>query len=705
MRLVYFLMMSLVWSACDTEPKISADVAKSLVEKWSAQVEGELQKQAGGKVAAKEIEAVFVASADAEKTKGSEPPYALWIHDVYSEREFQPAFVERGKLSKQGVIAWDLLKNIENHALDPSGFHIAEITKSLEDIENLGAGSKEESLKPTSAEIEEVTKWVMTQSATSLPIDESGFPKLSEHLLASESGQRIQPAIEALQSLSEKIGKKSATLEANLAIDLAKFTYLSRFSKDRKIFLHPRQDDKYYSLGKVKKRPDDARGKLRGGFVWRKSRAIAEGKSDPKELRYEGARALLTDMVSNDKYEKAFQTLFFAHPQYTKLVNAFSKYKEIVNAGGWEKIEPVKGLAKGAKGPVVTALKTRLQVESFYPKGEIKNDTFDDVLVSAVKDYQETHQMKITGKAHKTFWKSLNIPAKRRHNQIAKNLKRMRETNIRHGDDPYYVYVNVPDFHAEVWDAQERKMRFRVVVGNNKLVFDEKTKKTERANRTPTPFAAMIDRVIYNPYWNVTERVRTGEIVKKVNKALKEEYEAEKAKALAEGKDPSTVPNPYLNKETGEIDATKTQRGNVPKWYAQHGYEVVGAGRGYEYVRQIPGGGNALGKVKVIFPNLYDVYLHDTPKKRLFKEPIRAFSHGCMRMHHPLDFAEFILRHDGQYDASDVPMILKKRKPTPIFLKKMVPVFVEYYTVRVDDKERVHFLADIYSYDKEKAAK
>jgi murein L,D-transpeptidase YcbB/YkuD len=97
---------------------------------------------------------------------------------------------------------------------------------------------------------------------------------------------------------------------------------------------------------------------------------------------------------------------------------------------------------------------------------------------------------------------------------------------------------------------------------------------------------------------------------------------------------------------------------------------------------------------------MHDVYLHDTPHKALFSRDIRAFSHGCMRMHEPLTFAEYLLEQDGKLDEYNVDRILSEGTYEPIFLDKQVPVHIDYVTVRVDENGRANFLADIYDYDK-----
>ena len=118
----------------------------------------------------------------------------------------------------------------------------------------------------------------------------------------------------------------------------------------------------------------------------------------------------------------------------------------------------------------------------------------------------------------------------------------------------------------------------------------------------------------------------------------------------------------------------------------------------------LQGEDNALGRVKIIFPNQKWVYLHDTPKKALFDHAIRAYSHGCMRMEKPLAMAQKILEVDGILNEYDIDKILEgdepdKKEQTPIFLQKPFPIHVDYFTVRVGEDGNPHFFADVYDYD------
>ena len=122
------------------------------------------------------------------------------------------------------------------------------------------------------------------------------------------------------------------------------------------------------------------------------------------------------------------------------------------------------------------------------------------------------------------------------------------------------------------------------------------------------------------------------------------------------------------------------------------------------YVRRVPGPGNALGKVKFLFDNRYHIYLHDTPMKGKFRHARRAFSHGCMRVHKPLDLAKILLTRDNSWGLVKTYKVLHHLDRTQFNLKTTVPLVVEYITARVDDDGRVHWLMDVYGHDKVRIA-
>lgn len=754
--------------ACEeeaTKTPITPEEATAFASEWAPGLETALLQRTEGASVGRELKAVVDTAAAKEEAKGQrdEPPYDIFVRDVYASLDYKPHAVVGGKLSPAGEAMWTNIQTVPEHALDVEPYHIDEITKGIADLEKqAGGGHSSDDLAATDADKQWVVTYLSAMNKEDIDLTaEDAHDKVTEAFLASDAAKRLESALDEHKKFGDKLAKATAKLEWMLSRDWVKF---SRDVGNRHVrfqFVHPRHDD-YYNDPEIRKqneRDHEAWAAYKAGVTWRKAVKVAHSARKPTEILHQRIRASLKDVLTAEKPAEVAAAVWPSQPQYKKLLTVYKQYKDIVDAGGWKKVKEQKRLKVGSRGATVKALKERLKIEGYF-NGKV-DSKFDKDLKEAIIGYQRTHQMEVTGTPHRTFWRSLNVDAQRRLDQIVLNIKRWRYTNSDHANEETYVYVNIPDFTAELWDKGKREMRFEVVVGNNDLVENDETGEKERANRTPFPISAFIDRAIYNPYWNVTPRVRTNEILPEVKEWVEASYlkkiEDQKKydvlrRALegntgtdsgstttttgttfastnmqntgsttpttATGAPPVEEPQgvtpqakavwaanpekyPYYNAETGEVDVSTTKPGNVPGWYAANNYEVMHAGKKWEYVRMTPGDHNALGFVKVIFPNYHDVYLHDTNAKPLFKRDIRAFSHGCMRMSKPLEFAEYLLRRDELYESKNIKKVLKEGTYMPVFLKRQVPVYVEYHTVRVDDEGRAHFLADIYDVDAE----
>lgn len=761
--------------ACETEEPHGPQKAATFVDEWAPTVEQNLTDRSEGASVQKELEGRLKSAADkqAGESRRQLPPYDVFINEAYAEVEYKPRLVQHGELTDRGKAVWSALQEVDVHALTPAEYELEEIEASIEKLETIKGDSESGELAPDPAELAWAKEHVGKQVPSEFALDEQSHALLTDTLL-EQKGERLQGVMDEYTELGKKLGAESAKLEQLLVRNFAHYSHRMKHYRVRDIFIHPREDDRYNDPELRSRRPDEAKGSYMGGVIWRRAAAIADQMSDPVEISHRDIRASIGELLTADKPQEVVTGLEPQQPQYQALIKEYRRYKKIADEGGWEEVPADRRMKKGSSSENVLALKKRLATEGYFD-GPMTEE-FGDALETAIATYQSTHQMEDSGKPHSVFWTSLNISARDRADQIALNIKRWRDSNVRHSDE-IYVFINVADFTAEVWEDQARAMRFEVVVGNNDTMVDEETGDKEKPNRTPVPLAAYIDRVIYNPYWNVTPRIRAEEILPEVKKEVEAEYKALLARYEAKKKglpmpklgedagdgsadkpnvegstgDPTgaasprsdtpgpantqpsstgegTLTNsaptdgipkmgldtnpsdvdplkqkidnfPYINEETGEIDVSTTDPEMIPAWYAANNYEVMYPGKSWEYVRMTPGEHNALGYVKVIFPNFYDVYLHDTNAKPLFKRHIRAFSHGCMRMSKPLEFAEYLLRREGKYDANNVDGVLKSGEYLPVFFDRQIPVYVEYYTVRVDSEGRANFLADIYDYD------
>ncbi|MCC6158799.1 MAG: L,D-transpeptidase family protein [Deltaproteobacteria bacterium] len=329
-------------------------------------------------------------------------------------------------------------------------------------------------------------------------------------------------------------------------------------------------------------------------------------------------------------------------PHYLRLRAELDRYRKLAakHADLPKLPAPASKVQKGSSGDLVKAVQERLEMTGFYT-GPITG-TFDDTTKEALVQYQATHQLPTDGVVGKGTIDAMNIPFSDRVKRIRLAMAKQRKSGSRWKN--YYVRVNVPEFAVEVVEDGKILRRHKVIVGNlNPL------------NHTPE-FEAEIQKVVYNPAWFMTPRI-------------------------------------FKNEE-------------LPKWVADEEYFTK---KGYKAhfnkdgmpvaAYQPPGPGNALGRVKILFPNKHDVYLHDTPTKPLFNQTIRTFSHGCIRLQNPLDMAAFLLTKDNHPAVAEIDKILAGHGTREINLQNKVPIFIEYSTVSTNEEGHAVFLADVYKRD------
>jgi len=397
--------------------------------------------------------------------------------------------------------------------------------------------------------------------------------------------------------------------------------------------------------------------------AWKKAYQVAKQRAN-QEAEIEAGTGkmyfmMLDEMLINkDLFIKNWK-LFASSPQsaleqiepaithYANLKKGLKKYREYAKkpfddyqfkAGYKTKIKQGK---KGADGELAVRIKKRLAAEGYWT--DDFQLTWGDALTIALTRYQENHQVVADGVYGRGTAESFNITLQQRINQIRLTMMRMRNSNGRWDD--YYVRINIPEMGLEVRENQKILKRHNLIVGNRLA-----------KNHTPT-FSDEIEKINFNPSWFVPQRI------------IKEEMQP------GFDKDPEN----YFKKKGYRFKAN--EEGKVLA------------------VTQPPGLGNALGRVKILFPNRYDVYLHDTPTKHLFKRTVRAYSHGCMRTHNAIDLAKFLLEKDGNPALEKVPNLLEKRIAEVIELKKKVPVHIEYVLASSNDSGEVIFFGDIYKQD------
>ena len=204
-----------------------------------------------------------------------------------------------------------------------------------------------------------------------------------------------------------------------------------------------------------------------------------------------------------------------------------------------------------------------------------------------------------------------------------------------------FILVNIPQYRLTVYENGKPSFGMNIVVGTSQ-------------NKTVI-FTGNIKYVVFSPYWNVPPGILKNEVL------------------------------PAIKRN--------------PSYLARHHMEMYNGG-----VRQKPGPWNALGKVKFLFPNQYNIYLHDTPSKSLFEETKRSFSHGCIRVADPPKLAEWVLRNDKSWTKERMQKAMNAGKEQFVTVKETIRVYIAYFTAWVDDKGQLNFREDVYGHDKKMAA-
>jgi len=548
--------------------------------------------------------------------------YELTLQEFYKTRAFEPLFTKQGRLTDPANAIFAVIQEAPTHALNPADYWVEPLTALIE---------KSDAISTTLGSAPGLELNEREQLALAAYLELNAFDVAAPdaqtqvlEMLAAEGAENPVPRIRGAYDLYRNGQQQLLDVAVELEVRYgdAYLLYLRDMSLGNLNRLSPEEVAKY---------GDEVHPKKVSELVLAR---LTQALTDYSALR--GAAAA-------EAFVRGFEPPL---AQYALLKEAYAKYKAMVEAGGWTVVPP-EDLKKGSRSPTVLALKERLKAENYFA-GTMDN-FYDEDLTDAVALYQETHQMEITGEVYPMFWSSLNILSVARMQELEVNLRRYREAHLVKSDK--YVFINIPDFYAELWDKGARTMRFKIVVGNTKQVCDPTTRQWKFVNATPTQHAKL-EYLIFNPFWNVPARI--------------------------------------------ERDEYATNIGSNASWLTENGFEYFSARDGSTVLRQLPGTENALGKVKFIFPNKYNTYMHDTPKKQFFEYPIRAFSHGCMRIEDPLVFAETLLEAEGKWDDKTIMAYLKERDETKIDLDHPIDVFIEYFTVRVDEFGRVHFLADIY---------
>jgi L,D-transpeptidase YcbB len=351
------------------------------------------------------------------------------------------------------------------------------------------------------------------------------------------------------------------------------------------------------------------------------------------------------------------------YPGYRRTIQALRTYLDLAKEYDGKPLAAMKKpIAPGDPYPGIPQLTRLLRLVGDLPSEQklpADETVYQGALVEAVKNFQRRHGREPDGRIGAQTLADLNVPLSSRVRQMQLTLERWRWLPPEYQKSP--IVANIPEFHLRAYDEN-----FKIAVTMNVVV--------GKAYGHDTPvFSDTMQYVVFRPYWSVPYSIVRAEFLPRM------------------ARDPD-----YLGKKGFEVVNNREEvvtSGTV----TSDVLEQLRAGK--LFIRQAPGPKNALGLVKFIFPNNYNVYMHDTPAHELFSNSRRDFSHGCIRLERPADLAVWVLRDNPGWDRDRVREAMNGSTTQQVNLAHPIPVLIVYGTVIVTEDGLVHFYDDIYGQD------
>lgn len=422
-------------------------------------------------------------------------------------------------------------------------------------------------------------------------------------------------------------------------------------------------------------RSDDAAARAEvtlAGLFLRLADAFGRGHQDPAqaEVQWDLTRdsvphaQLLASVADGEDPGTLLREMLPTLPWYAELREALGAYRETAQDGEWPRVPEGDALQRGDTSARVAAVRARL-VEGLDSEARRlaaasgDANVFDADLAAAVARFQTRHGIAVDSVVGEATVLAMNVPIQERIADMELNLDRLRSLPDSMG--PRFILVNVAGFELMVMEGTQPVMQMGVVVG--------------RPEWRTAIFQDEMEYLVVNPYWHVPESIEIEEIL------------------------PAVRENPgYLEAENMVLVPADDNFGTPVSAESVDWSNVDPESFPYDF-RQEPGPTNALGRVKFMFPNEHNIYLHDTPAGHLFEQHFRAFSHGCIRVERPEDLAHYILEHASDVAPEEFDRLMAEQERSVLDLREPLPVYITYFTAWPDEDGTVHFYHDLYEMD------
>jgi len=391
------------------------------------------------------------------------------------------------------------------------------------------------------------------------------------------------------------------------------------------------------------------------------------GKVDPQALDpgwnmnrmlpgLDPAEEIAAALATGDLYgaiERARPT----HPLYVELKRALAHYRRVALAGGWPELPPGPTLEPAAVDDRVPVLRAVLAATGDLAEATSADPrVYDAPLESAVRGFQQRMGLGVDGRVGAATQAELRVPVEDRIRQLRVNLDRGRVLLFQLPQD--FVVVNIAGFEAYYVRGTDIVWRGRAQVG--------------KPYRATPQYRSGITYLVFNPTWTVPPTIIRNDILP----------QAKRDPASVTRRDLKVIDRDGNIIDPASVNWAQFSSGHIP-------YTL----------RQDPGPRNTLGRVKFMFPNPYDVYLHDTPSRALFEIDTRSTSSGCVRLERPLELARLLLDDPGRWSDAAIAATVARGELRNVTLPRPVPIMLAYWTAWVDSQGRVNFRRDIYGLD------